>query len=242
MIVEALIAIASGVTIVAILLRRPEWWSDVLGALRAAPVELAILLVAIGGAIALLAGETFNLGIVLAALVVGTLFAGRHAVEDYVLGVFVRVSGNIRIGDTVVVDDHEGVVAQIGRLNVHLEDARGRLIVPHSKLVRSLIHRRTQRAGPLPHRFELTWDSDASHLDIAAAIRRTTLLSPWAVAGRDPEIEPIGARRVAVTVFTLDNAHAYEVERAIRDDVAPGRARSAKKLSLPSPPTDSQVT
>ena len=108
--VEALIAVASGLTIVAILLRRPEWWRELLGALRAAPVELALVVVAIGAAIALLAGESLNVGIVLAGLVVATLLAGRNAVEDYVLGVFVRVSGNIRIGDTVVVDDHEGGV------------------------------------------------------------------------------------------------------------------------------------
>jgi hypothetical protein len=199
-------------------------------------VELALLLIAIGAAIALLAGDTLNVGIVLACLVVATLLAGRNAVEDYVLGVFVRVGGNIRVGDTVVVDDHEGVVAEIGRLNVHLEDARGRLIVPHSRFARAVVHRRSQRVGPLPHRFELEWDSDMSHPDIAAAIRRTTLLSPWAVAGREPEIEPIGARRVAVTVFTVNNAHAYEVERAIRAEVAPQAEQPAKKLSLPPPP------
>ena len=217
--IELLIAVASGVTIVAILLRRPEWWRDLVSVLRAAPVELGLIVVAIGGAVAALAGDSLNVGLVLAGLVLALLLAGRHAVEDYVLGVFVRVSKNIRVGDTIVIDAHEGVVAEIGRLNVQLDDARGRLIVPHSKIARALVHRRTQRVGPLPHRFQLMWDGDEGHPEIAAAVRRTALLSPWCVAGKEPEVEPIGARTVTVTVYTVDNAHGYEVERAIRDVV-----------------------
>ena len=218
--IELLLAIASGLTILLILLRRPEWWRDLFGLLRAAPVELAILVLIVGGAIAFLAGDTLNIGLVLSGAVLAVLIAGRHAVEDYVLGVFVRVGGKVRVGDAVVVEDHEGTVTEIGRLNVHLEDARGTLIVPHSRFSRALVHRRSQRVGPLPHQFEISWTTDQSHPEIAAAIRKTGLLSPWAVAGREPEVEPIGARKVAVTVFTIDNAHAYEVERAIRQTLS----------------------
>ncbi len=233
MTVEALIAIASGLTIVAILLRRPEWWRGLLGGLRTAPVELAILLLAIGGAIAFLAGNRLDIGLVLSALIVAALFAGRHAVEDYVLGIFVRVGRKIRVGDSVVIEGHEGTVAEIGRLNVHLDDARGRLIVPHSTLARAIVHRRSQRVGPLPHRFEVEWDSERSHPEIASVVRRTALLSPWAVSGRDPEIEPIGPRRVAVTVFTVKNAHGYEVERAIRDALDGAPPSAVEPVELP---------
>ncbi len=216
---ELLIVVASGLAILGILLRRPEWWRDLLGVLRAAPVELALVLITIAAAVAALAGGSVHVGAVLAALVFVVLLAGRRAVEDYVLGVSVRVGHTIRVGDTVVIDGHEGVVAEIGRLNVHLDDARGRLILPHSTIARAAVHRRTQRGGPLPHRFEVSWASDAGHPAITATIRRTALLNPWSVAGREPEVEAIGARKVAVTVYTVDNAHAYEVERAIRDSI-----------------------
>jgi hypothetical protein len=217
-----------------VLLRRPGWSSKLVGRLRAAPVELAaaVVLLAIVGAVLLDGVITF--GVALAVLAGLVLIAGYDAVRDYVLGVLLRVSGRIRLGDIVVIDGHEGVVAEIGRLNLLLDDARGRLLVPHSKAVRGIVHRRSQRVGPLPHRFEIEWRGERSHADVSRLISRTVLLHSRAAAGRDPEVEPLGPRTASVTVYVVASAHGFEIERAVRD--ALGEDEAPRKLTLPPPP------
>lgn len=228
----AVLAIASLLGLI-VLLRRPEWWRSLARLLRTAPVELAVGVVVLAVAFAAIDGAvTFSIALAVGVLVV--IVAGVDVIRDYVLGVVLRASGRLRLGDVVVVDGHEGVVAEIGRLNVLLDDARGRLLVPHTTVVRSVVHRRSQRVGPLPHRFEVEWREDISHAEVSRTITRTVLLHPRAAAGRDPEVEPLGPQKVAVTIFTVASAHGFEVERAVRE--ALGNDGPPRRLSLPAPP------
>lgn len=225
---ELLLIIVALLLVLLVALRRPTWARR----LRAAPFELAAALIVLAVVVSTLLADAMSLGVALVIAAAIALFAGYDALRDYVLGVLLRAGGRIRLGDVVVIDGHEGVVAEIGRLNVSLDDARGRLLVPHSKVVRGIVHRRSQRVGPLPHRFEVAWTDSRSHAEVSRKIVHTVLLHPRAAAGRDPEVDPQGPRTVAVTVYAVSSAHGFEVERAVRDALGDETAT----LRIPPPP------
>ncbi len=231
--IEVIAGILLALLLVLIAVRRIDWSQRTVRKLGAAPLELiaVVLSVAIIAAALL---ESVKFGVAFVVVVVLTLAAGYDACRDYVLGVLMRAGGRVRRGDVVIVDGHEGVVAEVGRLNLTLDDPRGRLLVPYSKLARSVVHRRSQRVGPLPHRFDVEWRDARSHPEVARVVKRTILLHPRAAAGRDPEVEPTAPRRVSVTVYTVSNAHGFEVERAVRE--ALGEVDSpGPRLPLPPP-------
>lgn len=220
-----------------IVVRRRQGRRLLEGTVWMAPAELAVVVVVIGLAVAGLAGSAIPAGAVAVALAAGVLWLGRGVLRDYVLGVANRVSRRVEVGDTVAIEGHEGIVAEVGRLGVALDDPRGRVLVPHGVVAQAIVHRRNDDPRTVPHRFEYEWSAPRSHHDVAATARRAALLSPWAAAGRDIKIEPLGPRRAAITVYAAAGPHGFEIERAIRDALQPpGEEPAAPAISLPPPP------
>lgn len=193
-------------------------WRAGVGFLRrwSAVVELVLAVIAIALVTSALIGEGGQNGYLVAGLLAAALWFGRDAVRDYISGVRIRSQRRIALGDALTVGDVEGVVSRIGRLSMSLEDERGSVSVPHSKVAATVVRQRTQRAGARPHRFLVSWDGEMGQVHAARVIERAALLDPLCAVGHGVLLEPVGPREIAVTVHALDGTHAFSIEHSVR--------------------------
>lgn len=200
-----------------VLVRRPDALAGVVRGLRASPLELALAVLLTAGLLWAVTGGAIPVGWALVALLVGVAFVGRDLLANYVDGVSIRWARDFERGDTLEVEGRTGVVAEITRRGVILEDDRGRVLIPHRRLTQAIVHQRRAASGALPHRFELTWPEGLTYDEIQAVVVRAALMNPWVVPGRRPEIERLAPTKAVVTVYSVDPARVFEVERTIRE-------------------------
>ncbi len=87
--------------------------------------------------------DTFSnlLTIVAAGLALAFAWGGREVARNVLAAYYVKE--NFRLGDTVVVDGHEGRLEEIGSLNSRLVTPRGSVSVPNSRLVEQTVETRS---------------------------------------------------------------------------------------------------
>ncbi len=91
--------------------------------------------------------DTFSnlITIVAAGLVLAFAWGGREVARNVLAAYYVKE--NFRLGDTVVVDGHEGRLEEIGSLNSRLVTPRGSVSVPNSRLVEQTVETRSPRGS-----------------------------------------------------------------------------------------------
>lgn len=193
-------------------------WRAGVGFLRrwAAVVELILAIVLLAVLVVIVVGDRSGPGLIFVAVALGVVLVGRDVLRDYLSGVRVRAGRLVEQGDALTVGDVDGVVSRIGRLSLSIEDERGSVVVPHTRVASAVVRQRTQRSGARPHRFEISWSGPTGQVRAATVVERAALLDPWCAAGHDILIEPLGPRRIAVTVHALDGTHAFAIEATMR--------------------------
>ena len=72
-----------------------------------------------------------------AGLALAFAWGGREVARNVLAAYYVKE--NFRLGDTVVVDGHEGRLEEIGSLNSRLVTPQGTVSVPNSRLVEQTV-------------------------------------------------------------------------------------------------------
>lgn len=87
--------------------------------------------------------DTFSnlITIVAAGLALAFAWGGREVARNVLAAYYVKE--NFRLGDTVVVDGHEGRLEEVGSLNSRLVTPRGSVSVPNSRLVEQTVETRS---------------------------------------------------------------------------------------------------
>jgi small-conductance mechanosensitive channel len=108
-------------------------------------------------------------GILASSAVIGLVigFASQRTIGNAVAGILIAFSQPLRLGDTVVVDDVEGVVEEIALTYTFIrtgDDAR--LVIPNEKLasdtIRNLTIRSSEKAAEITVQIPLDKDLDAA--------------------------------------------------------------------------------
>jgi small-conductance mechanosensitive channel len=77
-----------------------------------------------------------KLAIVLGALGVGISFGLQHLVSNLVAGLMISMERPVRIGDTIEVGEHKGIVKEIGIRSIHIISSNGsEIIIPNGDLL-----------------------------------------------------------------------------------------------------------
>src|ERR687885_2895947 len=88
-------------------------------------------------------------GILASSAVVGLIvgFASQRTLGNFVAGLLIAFTQPLRLGDTVTVEDQEGVVEEIGLIYTFVRMASGdRLVIPNEKLASDTIRNATIRS------------------------------------------------------------------------------------------------
>ena len=111
-------------------------------------------------------------GILASSAVIGLVigFASQRTIGNAVAGILIAFSQPLRLGDTVVIDDVEGVVEEIGLTYTFIRTGDDdRFVIPNEKLasdtIRNLTIRSTEKVAEITVQIPLEADLDAA-LDV----------------------------------------------------------------------------
>lgn len=149
-------------------------------------------------------------------VVFGGLWLSRHAMMDFLTGVFLRSSGSVGIGDRVQLDGIQGNVTRLGNQFLALETREGdEALIPYSRLARQSVVRTPLVDGAFRHTFEVRRPEAMTPREAADELRRLALLCHWSSVSRPPIVDPRGDD-LAVTVFALDRERGADIEAFVR--------------------------
>lgn len=139
------------------------------------------------------------------------LWLARHTWLDMWHGAFLRASGHVKVGDTIVVAPYRGRVTSLGPRVLRLETDEGAdAIIPYSRLVDQAILRNPRVDGAHRYTFEVEASSSSWTPD---RLRNVVLLHHWSTPSKPPVVQSLGPDRFTVTVFALLPEHAPVIER-----------------------------
>lgn len=182
-----------------------------------------------------------NLAIVAGALSVGIGFGLQSIVNNFVSGLILLVERPIKVGDWIVLKDHQGIVRNISVRSTEIETFdRSSLIVPNSELISGSVLNWTHRnsVGRLVIKVGVDYDCDPELvrkllLDIAE--RNVKVLShpkPQAV------LDDLGnfAMDFSLRVFLADVGTILDAQTEIRMEIV--RTFKAHGIQIPYPQYD----
>ena len=157
--------------------------------------------------------------VALALVALGVVAAAWSTVRDYVSGVVLRSEGTLAVGDAVRVGEVEGLVTRLGGRAVELELPRGdRLVLPYHRVGASAVVRRTRAraAHTYAHTFTVAVPAALTPEVARQRVRRVVLTSHGVPPRHPPKIALAGSGHLEVTLHTLTDTRAAEVEGAVR--------------------------
>src|SRR4051812_29009780 len=150
-------------------------------------------------------------GILASSAVIGLVigFAAQRTLGNAIAGILIAFSQPLRLGDTVVVDDVEGTVEEIGLTYTFIRAGDDtRFVIPNEKLasdtIRNLTIRSTEKAAEITVQIPLDQDLDAA----LEALRSET--------SGDVYVSSLGEKTAVVTMCEQTPSLA-EADRLARD-------------------------
>ncbi|MCF8236895.1 MAG: mechanosensitive ion channel [Saprospiraceae bacterium] len=147
--------------------------------------------------------------ILVATILVAIVFvAFRDFWSNFFLGITYAFSGDIRVGDHIVVGETKGRVAQFGYQAVHLVTAKGEKVLLPYRLMNVAV--RIEQQGTLDVKFmSLTVEVDVQELDsVYQRIKDAMYANPWVIVTRPIDIV-MDKNRVELRFYVLDQ-NMYE--------------------------------
>lgn len=112
--------------------------------------------------------------------------------RDWISGLFIKVDNNFRPNQRIRVQNHDGVIKELGLLSAEIEIGKGEVLVyPYSKLEKEAIIKRTPSEKIRSHAIELVLNPEIRMGEAHTKIKHTVLSLPWAVPSRAPFVELI---------------------------------------------------
>lgn len=157
---------------------------------------------------------------VLAAFVVICAAALWGPIRDVLTGVFLRAGGVLQVGDELSVNELQGRVERLFARRALIRTATGEALVPYNHLSKSVLVRTRGKQGLVAHTFRVRSVAGLSQPKLRSHIIESALLCHFSAPSRAPELKSAEHGAVDVTVFALAKDMAYEVEAAVRAQLA----------------------
>jgi small-conductance mechanosensitive channel len=155
--------------------------------------------------------------LVLAILLFGMIGVSWFAIRDFVNGMSIKASQLCDVGDRVTIDEHSGVVRQLGyRVLTLAADDGTEVLIPFGRLTRQSIVRTPRAEGAHRHDFEIELPNSIDPIAAIAKIKQLALTCHWASVARTPDVEIVSGRRVIVHAFALGREHGPAIEAVVR--------------------------
>ncbi len=158
----------------------------------------ALIIVVVG--LALLAKFNIDIRPLLAAAgVVGVAvgFASRRFVEDIIMGLFILIEGQIRVGDVVTIDSHTGTVEKITLKMIILRNMQGHVHYIRNGIINVITNQTREYAFPLID-IGVSYDADLDKVtevirSVASELRQDEKFSPYIL----DDVEILGLEKFA---------------------------------------------
>jgi small-conductance mechanosensitive channel len=151
-------------------------------------------------------------GLLASSAVLGIIvgFASQRTLGNFVAGLLIAFTQPLRLGDSVTLEDNEGVVEEIGLIYTFVRLETGeRLVIPNEKLASDTIRNATIRSREKVA--EITVQVPLSN-DLAAVVNRLR-----AATGGDVYVDDLsGSATIVVRADAPDEAHAEMLRRDLR--------------------------
>lgn len=147
--------------------------------------------------------------------------AGWFAIRDFVSGVVLRFEQVYATGQWIQSDNIDGFISKIGYRTLTIETDTGlQVSVPYSLILRKSLITTDQLQMAKAHTFRVMRPDGESVATSIARIRAAALTAFWSSPRKEPYVhfleEKEGRRHFEVTVFSINEAYAPDVEQSVR--------------------------
>ena len=193
-------------------------------------VGYAGLLVAVAAGISTAGIDLSNLAIIAGALSVGIGFGLQNAVNNFVSGLILLVERPVKVGDWIVIGEHQGYVQRINVRATEIQTfQRSSVIIPNSELLSSALVNWTHKdaVARIDVPVGVSYDSDvervretlseiaASHPEVARWPEPVVLFTAFGDSALDFELRCFVAQ--ADEVFRIATEIRFEIVRLFRE-------------------------
>ena len=149
------------------------------------------------------------------------LWASWFAVKDLVSGVILRTENAYRTDQWIRIGEIEGRIQYVGYRALTVEKEDGLQVkIPYSTIASIPLATSDRIESSKAHTFRLDVTSRVPVAEVVQQIREASLIAFWSSLTREPLIkrdsEQGENQTFEITVYTLDEAHASDVECAVR--------------------------
>ncbi len=149
------------------------------------------------------------------------LGAGWFAIRDLVSGIVLRSENAFKVGQWIKTDEIDGFITQLGYRTIEIETDKGLQIkMPYSKIAKTILATADRTKASHTHTFFLEMPANHTVAELTSSIRTAALTSFWSSPIRDPYIHYIqennNLHQFEITVFSMNEAYATDLERSIR--------------------------
>lgn len=165
-----------------------------------------------------LTGDPIIRLVALVGLATALIVAAWSFIRDYLTGVLLRTEGTLALGDVVRVGDVEGTVRRLRARAAELDLPDGdRVVIPYRSLGDNAVVRRIARRVTVRHTFALDLPAGIGVEQARDRVRRAALLCHWVPPRHEPKFLAREGRTLEVTVYTLSDLRAADVEAVLRE-------------------------
>ena len=156
-------------------------------------------------------------GITILALMIG----GWSFIRNYTLGLILLLGNTLKVGQKVIIQEHEGTVIALGKTFCELKTANNEVIMlPYLKFQSAAVLKANASERYLTKNISLSFPKTADYLTLKNKIQHELLSSPWLVSIDSSNIkltkETKTEYRVKVMLHGINQDHLLKAESQLK--------------------------
>ena len=153
-------------------------------------------------------------------LVIILVSSAWHYVRNFMSGIMILFSGDLKAGNKIGTGDITGTVVSLGRFDITLRKDNGESArIPYSKLAEQPLISKAPSESAIARTILIELDEHEDAVQAEKTIKHQLTISPWVLAFPAPIVESRfddnGRITFSITIFGIEDAHLKRVEQSL---------------------------